>query len=471
MALRIATNQTTSGVTYDLGALDSLYVPVGVSSISSSNNAATGTGGGHRVQVSGSLFGAQVGIKLGSAVSDTGNSVWVSASGSVEGFGTGILMQAANGRIFNYGTISSPAIAINVSGTLSTTESIAIINYGRIAGGNGIFTGSGTAIVNNFGSITSNPGTSDKAIYTDRGDDIIRNRGTITGNIDTYIGNDKLYNRATILGDIATFEGSDLLDNRGGLVDGKIDMGAGDDTFKPGSNADDATGGAGFDTLDFTAGGSLKLALDGSFAATGLAAGDSYTEFEFVLGSKTGTNVLTGDGLVNSLTGGDNKDTLSGLAGNDILFGGQGDDILLGGSDNDDLRGSSGADQLTGGSGRDLLTGGSGADLFIFGPGDFSGVTRATTDTIFDFSQSQKDKINLAAVDAKSGTPANEAFSFIGTAAFSNVAGELRYTTAISLGNSSNDALVQGDTNGDGIADFAFVILGQPVLVAADFVL
>ena len=52
-----------------------------------------------------------------------------------------------------------------------------------------------------------------------------------------------------------------------------------------------------------------------------------------------------------------------------------------------------------------------------------------------------------------------------GTCAFTNVAGELRYV------QSNGVTLIQGDTNGDGVADFAIVLTGTISLVAGDFTL
>ena len=79
-----------------------------------------------------------------------------------------------------------------------------------------------------------------------------------------------------------------------------------------------------------------------------------------------------------------------------------------------------------------------------------SRATFSTADIIRDFSSTDADKINLGFVDANSanGAGTNEAFAFIGTNAFHNVAGELRYEQV------SGDIFVYGDTNGDGIADF-----------------
>ncbi len=89
-------------------------------------------------------------------------------------------------------------------------------------------------------------------------------------------------------------------------------------------------------------------------------------------------------------------------------------------------------------------------------------------DTILDFVRGS-DKIDLAGIDATAGTTTNDAFGFIGTAAFSGVAGQLRYELFDAADMSFT--LVQGDVNGDGIADFEVQINGLVPLTTADFVL
>jgi hypothetical protein len=59
----------------------------------------------------------------------------------------------------------------------------------------------------------------------------------------------------------------------------------------------------------------------------------------------------------------------------------------------------------------------------------------------------------------------NDAFSFIGGAAFSNTAGELRF------GSYAGGVLVQGEVDGDGSADFSIALRGTHSLIATDFVL
>lgn len=172
----------------------------------------------------------------------------------------------------------------------------------------------------------------------------------------------------------------------------------------------------------------------------------------------SGNDKLTGNDIANTLFGREGDDTLTGNGGNDTLNGGAGNDTLQGGSDND---------TLIGGTGMDTLSGGAGADAFVFTAiSDFGGLTLTTCDTITDFSKAQKDVIKLNQIDAISATDGvDDPFTFIGTAGFHKVAGELRYMY------SGSSTVIQGDVNGDGVADFWLKVAGKIAFAASDFVL
>jgi Ca2+-binding RTX toxin-like protein len=150
--------------------------------------------------------------------------------------------------------------------------------------------------------------------------------------------------------------------------------------------------------------------------------------------------------------------------GNDTLHGGAGHDRLYGGAGTDTLSGGAGDDRLFGGAAADTLTGGAGADLFEFDDGDFAAAGATILDIVTDFTRTDGDLLKLAAVDAIAGGT-DDAFAFIGTAAFSGVAGELRYEIV------GSNTFVRADVNGDGTADWSIQLTGQVALTAADFVL
>ena len=95
----------------------------------------------------------------------------------------------------------------------------------------------------------------------------------------------------------------------------------------------------------------------------------------------------------------------------------------------------------------DFLTGGKGADTFSFNYNFIgskftnSGVTVDTRDTIVDFKSTQNDKIDLSSIDADFLASGNQAFKYIGNAAFdnANATGQLRFDNGILYGSINTD--------------------------------
>lgn len=286
--------------------------------------------------------------------------------------------------------------------------------------------------------------------------------------------------------------GTDLLDGRSGndLLQG----GEGTDTLIGGAGDDTLDGGNGIDTASYAAslaGVTVDLGnLDPQATGDGT---DRLLGIENLTGSATGADTLTGDYLANTIDGGGGNDRIEGGDGNDTLIGGDGNDTasyanatggvlvnlalgtasdgaggkdvltgfenILGGQFDDSLRGDGVANVIEGGIGRDVLRGGTGNDTFVYRSVDDSTVAIDGRDLIADLTAG--DRIDLSAIDANSSLASDQAFTFIGTASFSNVAGQLRATTTS----------IEGDVNGDGFADFAITISVATAPVAADFVL
>ena len=141
-----------------------------------------------------------------------------------------------------------------------------------------------------------------------------------------------------------------------------------------------------------------------------------------------------------------------------------GKDFLLGTAKGEKLSGLDGDDTLAGGLGRDTLKGGTGADLFKFNSIDETGITSKTRDTISDFHHDEGDRIDLSSIDASDTLTGNQAFIFIGTAAFSsNATGQLRFDTKAHVLYGSNDA--------DTTPEFSILLSGVTELFIKDFIL
>jgi len=294
--------------------------------------------------------------------------------------------------------------------------------------------------------------------------------------------------------------GNDMLN--GGAGNDTLLGGAGNDTLVGGAGADALIGGDGFDTAAYwsaSAGVAVDLATGGT---GGEAAGDTYSS---MLEGRAGNDWLVG-GLGN--------DTLLGEAGNDTLVGGEGADALIGGdgfdtaaywsakagvvvnlatggtggeaagdtyssiervvgsqfndritgdaSDNV-LEGRLGDDTLVGGLGKDTLAGGAGNDLFLFNATGDSGNSASTRDVILDWNLG--DLIGLSAIDADPGLAGDQAFSFIGSAAFNDaVAGEVRVV-------SGTTTLVEVKVGTGTTSTMQIEIAANVSLSATDFIL
>jgi Ca2+-binding RTX toxin-like protein len=171
-------------------------------------------------------------------------------------------------------------------------------------------------------------------------------------------------------------------------------------------------------------------------------------------------DVITNRGTISGavLLGGGN-DRFIGVGGRSGKVSGElGNDTLVGGAFNDSLDGGAGLDLLRGNRGKDVLTGGAERDTFDFNALADSNVGSAR-DQIRDF-QRGLDVIDLGGMDSDTTASGNQAFKFIGTGAFSGIAGQLRCGSGV----------VQGDVNGDGRADFEIKV-NVGVLAKGDFIL
>lgn len=80
-------------------------------------------------------------------------------------------------------------------------------------------------------------------------------------------------------------------------------------------------------------------------------------------------------------------------------------------------------------------------------------------------SVSRSVRIRTSHIDAKPATTGDDSFSWIGSSKFSGTAGQLHYVSE------HGSTIVEGDVNGDRIADFQIELKGKVALSASDFLL
>lgn len=305
-------------------------------------------------------------------------------------------------------------------------------------------------------------------------------------NLVSGAGNDRLLGNA-LANTLSSQGGDDFLDGRGG--NDTLNGGEGADTIFGGDGNDTITsdggvaandfvdGGTGVDTIDYLfavsgvtspAGGVPGVTVDLSITTaqnTGAAGIDTIINIENIQGSMADDR-LTGNDLANLIFGGAGADVISGGAGDDQLNGFTGSDIVAGGDGNDVIDGG-----MTGTLGEmDMLYGGSGADRFFFET--LGSSWTGSNDQIMDFSTVEGDKIDIHGVFTNGGFSIGMVGTFIGTAAFTGVAGQVQIVkTFTDFGLTGVNQLVNVDWDGNGAADFTVAVHSNQLLSATDFIL
>jgi Ca2+-binding RTX toxin-like protein len=333
--------------------------------------------------------------------------------------------------------------------------------------GSGNLNGAGNALANtlvgNSGSNLLNGGGGNDYMVGGAGNDIfivgaagdttIENTGEGTDTVRSYIN-------WTLGADVERLElqGTGNLNGAGNANNNTLVGNSGNNLLNGGGGNDYMVGGAGNDIFVVGAGGDSTIENAGGGSDT------IRSYVNWTLGANIERLELQGSGNLNG-TGNTLNNTLVGNSGNNSLNGGAGNDYITGGSGNDALNGGDGNDTLIGGAGRDILIGGAGTDTFDFNLVSESPAGAASRDSINGGFSHGADRIDLATIDANSLVAGNQAFSFIGSATFSGVAGQLRYT------NYSGNVIIDADVNGDSIADMQILVAGTSFMTGTDFIL
>jgi Ca2+-binding RTX toxin-like protein len=392
------------------------------------------------------------------------------------------LGQVSNVSILNTGTISGKVNAVVARGQADdgTDVRVELVNQGLIKGNivfnnqDDVYDGREGKLVGELsmggGNDAAQGGHGADFMSGGSGNDALRGHGGDDGlkgdaGLDTLHGgdgadsigggadDDEVYGEAgndLLLGDAGadTAEGAAGDDTiLAGTGDDEVDAGDGNDVVSGDEGADILFGGLGIDTLSYAlSNAAVKVNLATGEAAGGVAQGDDFTGFERLIGSF-------------------HNDTLTGSAASDTIQGGAGSDNIKGGTGADQLRGGAGTDTIDGGAGRDVMFGGADADLFRFRSLADSATDPALRDVIRDFQQGVDD-IDVSLIDPKAGVAGDQAFAWLGNAAFSGGgASQLRWQAL------DGNTLIQLDANGDKAADMSILLTGTFTLAQTDFVL
>jgi Ca2+-binding RTX toxin-like protein len=393
---------------------------------------------------------------------------------------------------------------LTLTGAAANGTGNTLVNVITGNAGNNILDGGADAVVDTLSGGLGN----DTYVLATGSDTVVDTGGidTITSTITRSLAGYTAIENLTLLGAAAVNGTGNALANtitgnaaaniiNGGLGADRMAGGAGNDTYYVDSAADVITEAlnAGTDSVISTVTHTLGLNVE-YLTLAGVAA---------INGTGNAlANTITGNAAANIINGGLGLDTMKGGLGNDTYVVSQTTDIVTellnqgtdtvqsvatyvlglnvenltltgaavingtGNALNNVMIGNAAANIITGGLGHDTMTGGLGRDVFDFNLITETTKVATTRDFITDFTH-LTDRVDLSTIDSNTKLAGNQAFAFLAAkgAAFTGVAGQLHYIAQ------GVNTVIEGDINGDKIADFQIQLNGIKVLTAADFVL
>ncbi|MBP0462387.1 M10 family metallopeptidase C-terminal domain-containing protein [Roseomonas sp. PWR1] len=305
-------------------------------------------------------------------------------------------------------------------------------------------------------TLAGGPGD-DLYVVDQAGDRVVEAAGAGTDTVRTTLA---LYTLGATLEHLVAGDGTPHRFN-GNAAANRLTGGGGADTLSGGAGADTLDGGGGIDRLSGGGDDDWYVLTPGDIVAEGAGGGrDTVTigaGTSYALAAEVEALRMTAGTIVFGL-GNTGANTMVGNANGNVLNG-------AGGADS--IAGEGGADVLIGGEGADTLRGGAAGDVFRFDAAADSGPAAPDLIADFAFRAGEVDRISLSRIDARAGTAGDEAFTFIGTNAFTGVQGQLR-AEAVTPGVRWR---IEPDVNGDRAADLVLLVDSATAPVAGWFIL
>ena len=154
--------------------------------------------------------------------------------------------------------------------------------------------------------------------------------------------------------------------------------------------------------------------------------------------------------------------TLNGTGGIDTLFGAGGNDHLNGLGGHDRLFGENDVDTIAGGLGRDTMTGGAARDIFDFNSKTETGKTAATRDRHHRFPAPRRRhrfEDDRCEWGVRPGIPLSRSWPQRAQH-FTGAKGQIHWLQLNPAGSANDKTLIEGDINGDKVADFQIELSG-----------